>query len=134
MRCSWGWGSRCSAWPSTAVLPSKRLAPSVPTCSSSTFACRLWTGSQPPVVATGLPPRVLILTTYDLDEYVYQALRAGAGGFVLKSSPPDRLVDPIHVVAAGEALLGPSLTQRLIAEHVPATPRPAPVFRRSSES
>jgi DNA-binding NarL/FixJ family response regulator len=74
------------------------------------------------VVATGLATRVLILTTYDLDEYVYQALRAGAGGFMLKSSPPDRLVDAIHVVAGGEALLAPSLTQRLIAEHVRRPP------------
>jgi DNA-binding NarL/FixJ family response regulator len=74
------------------------------------------------VAATGLPTRVLILTTYDLDEYVYQALRAGAAGFMLKSSPPDRLVDAIHVVAGGEALLAPSLTQRLIAEHVRRPP------------
>ena len=74
------------------------------------------------VVAAGLPTRVLVLTTYDLDEYVYQALRAGAGGFMLKSSPPDRLVDAINVVAGGEALLAPSLTQRLIAEHVRRPP------------
>jgi len=66
--------------------------------------------------------RVLILTTYDLDEYVYQALRAGAAGFMLKATPPDRLVDAIEVVAAGEALLAPSLTQRLIAEHVRRPP------------
>lgn len=74
------------------------------------------------VVASGLPARVLILTTYDLDEYVYQALRAGAAGFMLKASPPDRLVDAIHVVAGGEALLAPSLVQRLIAEHVRRPP------------
>lgn len=74
------------------------------------------------VVAAGLATRVLVLSTYDLDEYVYQALRAGAGGFMLKSSPPDRLVDAIHVVAGGEALLAPSLTQRLIAEHVRRPP------------
>jgi DNA-binding NarL/FixJ family response regulator len=74
------------------------------------------------VVATGLPTRVLILTTYDLDEYVYEALRAGAGGFMLKASPPDRLVDAIEVVASGEALLAPSVTQRLIAEHVRRPP------------
>ena len=74
------------------------------------------------LVASGLPTRVLILTTYDLDQYVYQALRAGAAGFMLKASPPDRLVDGIHVVASGEALLAPSLTQRLIAEHVRRPP------------
>jgi DNA-binding NarL/FixJ family response regulator len=65
---------------------------------------------------------VLVLTTYDLDEYVYEALRAGAAGFMLKATPPDRLVDAIEVVAAGEALLAPSLTQRLIAEHVRRPP------------
>jgi DNA-binding NarL/FixJ family response regulator len=74
------------------------------------------------VVASELSTRVLILTTYDLDEYVYEALRAGAAGFMLKASPPDRLVDGIDVVAAGEALLAPSLTQRLIAEHVRRPP------------
>ena len=76
------------------------------------------------VVAAGLATRVLILTTYDLDEYVYEALRAGAAGFMLKATPADRLVDAIDVVAAGEALLAPSLTQRLIAEHVR---RPPPI-------
>ena len=74
------------------------------------------------VVAAGLSTRVLILTTYDLDEYVYEALRAGAAGFMLKATPPDRLVDAIDVVAAGEALLAPILTQRLIAEHVRRPP------------
>jgi DNA-binding NarL/FixJ family response regulator len=74
------------------------------------------------VVSSGLATRVLILTTYDLDEYVYEALRAGAAGFMLKATPADRLVDAIDVVAAGEALLAPSLTQRLIAEHVRRPP------------
>jgi len=74
------------------------------------------------VVAAGLETRVLILTTYDLDEYVYAALRAGAAGFMLKATPPDRLADAIDVVAGGEALLAPSLTQRLIAEHVRRPP------------
>ena len=72
----------------------------------------------------GSPTRVLVLTTYDLDEYVYRALRAGAAGFLLKASPPDRLVDGIETVAAGEALLAPALTRRLIEEHIK---RPAPV-------
>jgi DNA-binding NarL/FixJ family response regulator len=74
------------------------------------------------VIAGGLSSRVLILTTYDLDEYVYEALRAGAAGFMLKATPADRLVDAIDVVAAGDALLAPSLTQRLIAEHVRRPP------------
>jgi len=60
-------------------------------------------------------PRVLILTTFDLDEYVYAALQAGASGFALKSRPVDELLAAIRVVAAGEALLAPSVTRRLIA-------------------
>jgi DNA-binding NarL/FixJ family response regulator len=60
--------------------------------------------------------RVLILTTFDLDDYVYAALRAGASGFLLKDTPPADLLSAIHVVAAGEALLAPSVTRRLIAE------------------
>ena len=76
------------------------------------------------IVASGSTTRVLVLTTYDIDSYVYGALRAGAAGFLLKATPPDRLVTGIETVAAGEALLAPELTQRLIAEHVRG---PAPV-------
>jgi DNA-binding NarL/FixJ family response regulator len=61
-------------------------------------------------------PRVLILTTFDLDEYVYDALGAGASGFLLKDSPPEQLVTAIRVVAGGEALLAPSVTSRLIEQ------------------
>ena len=60
--------------------------------------------------------RVLILTTFDLDEYVYAALRAGASGFLLKDAPKDELLRAIHVVAAGDALIAPSITRRLIDE------------------
>ena len=60
--------------------------------------------------------RVLVLTTFDLDEYVYGALRAGASGFLLKDAPPRELLHAIEVVAAGDALLAPSITRRLIAE------------------
>ena len=60
--------------------------------------------------------RVLILTTFDLDEYVYDALSAGASGFLLKDSPPEQLVNAIRVVAGGEALLAPSVTSRLIEQ------------------
>ncbi|MFD7660975.1 response regulator, partial [Actinosynnema sp. NPDC059797] len=75
---------------------------------------------------TALPraPKVLVLTTFDLDEAVYETLRAGAGGFLLKDVPPVRLVDAVRTVAAGEALLAPSVTRRLIADFVRA-PRPA---------
>jgi DNA-binding NarL/FixJ family response regulator len=66
----------------------------------------------------GSGPRVLILTTFDLDEYVYEALRAGASGFMLKNSPPDQLAAAIRTVAAGEALLAPTVTRRLIEEFV----------------
>jgi len=76
------------------------------------------------LTGAGLPTRVLVLTTYDHDRYVYEAFRAGASGFLLKATPPDRLVDGIGTVAAGEALLAPTLTRRLIEEH---TRGPAPV-------
>src|SRR5215204_4496746 len=58
--------------------------------------------------------RVLILTTFDLDEYVYQALQAGASGFVLKDDPPERLISAVRTIAAGEALLSPSVTKKVI--------------------
>jgi DNA-binding NarL/FixJ family response regulator len=67
-------------------------------------------------------PRVLILTTFDLDEHIYQALRAGASGFLLKDTPPDELVRAIEVVAAGNALLAPSVTRTLL-EHFAAAPQ-----------
>ncbi|MFJ5921146.1 response regulator [Kitasatospora sp. NPDC092948] len=74
-------------------------------------ATRLITAS-PPVADV----KVLILTTYDLDDYVYTALRAGASGFLLKDTPPEELLAAIRVIAAGEALLAPSVTRRLIRE------------------
>jgi DNA-binding NarL/FixJ family response regulator len=64
-------------------------------------------------------PRVLILTTFDLDEYVYDALAAGASGFLLKDGTAERLFDAVRVVAAGEALLAPEVTRRLIGQFVP---------------
>jgi len=70
------------------------------------------------LVEAGLPSKVLILTTYDLDELVYQALRTGAAGFLLKSTPADRIASGVEVVAAGESLLSPSVTQRLVEQHV----------------
>jgi DNA-binding NarL/FixJ family response regulator len=70
------------------------------------------------------PVRVLMLTTFDLNEYVYEALRAGASGFLLKDVPPEQLAAGIRVVASGDALLAPSITRRLIGEF--AAVRPAP--------
>jgi DNA-binding NarL/FixJ family response regulator len=67
------------------------------------------------IVASGSPARVLVLTTFDLDEYVYGAIRAGASGFLLKDVRPTDLIDAIRLVARGNALLGPTVTQRLLA-------------------
>jgi len=71
-------------------------------------------------------PRVLILTTFDLDEYVYDALSAGASGFLLKDVKAEHLFDAVRVVAAGQALLAPSVTRRLIGEFARQKPRPRP--------
>ncbi len=75
-------------------------------------------------------PRILILTTFDLDEYVYDALRAGASGFLLKDVTAERLFDAVRVIAAGDALLAPAITRRLISEfahlrHTPDAPSAA---------
>ena len=76
-------------------------------------------------------PKILMLTTFDLDEYVYEALRAGASGFLLKDTPPEQLVGAIHVIAEGEALLSPSITRRVISEFVKGTgPKPQAQFPR----
>jgi DNA-binding NarL/FixJ family response regulator len=69
-------------------------------------------------------PRVLVLTTFDLDEYVYDALRAGASGFLLKDVTAERLFDAVRVIAEGEALLAPAITKRLIGEFARQRPRP----------
>jgi DNA-binding NarL/FixJ family response regulator len=69
-------------------------------------------------------PRVLIVTTFDVDEYVFAALRAGASGFLLKNSPPEQLVDAIRVLAAGDSLLSPSVTRRLIEDYAARRPPP----------
>ena len=67
-------------------------------------------------------PRVLVLTTFDLDEYVFEALRAGAGGFMLKDAPPRQLAEAVRTVAAGESLLAPAVTKRLIERYVSRPP------------
>ncbi len=76
------------------------------------------------LVELGTTARIVILTTFDLDEYVYAAIRAGASGFLLKDVRPQQLVDAIEVVAAGDALLAPSVTQRLLARFAEALTRP----------
>ena len=70
------------------------------------------------ILATDDAPRILILTTFDLDEYVFEALSAGASGFVLKDEPPEQLIAAIRTVAAGEALLSPGVTKRVIRQFV----------------
>jgi DNA-binding NarL/FixJ family response regulator len=80
------------------------------------------------LAAAAHAPRVLILTTFDLDQYVYDALRAGASGFLLKDATAEELLQAVRVVAAGEALLSPSITRRLIADYArrpPPNERPA---------
>ena len=77
------------------------------------------------ILAADAEARVLILTTFDLDEYVYEALRTGASGFVLKDEPPEQLLAAIRTVAAGDALLSPTVTKRVIKQFG-RIPRPAP--------
>src|SRR5215208_5541886 len=108
---TWRWSAR----PRTAPARWNSLRAAVPTSSSWMFGCRSWTvwrqraGSQ-----TGTSARIVMLTTFDSDEYVYEALRAGASGFLLKDVQPGQLVDAIRVVARGEALLAPTVTRRLL--------------------
>jgi DNA-binding NarL/FixJ family response regulator len=81
------------------------------------------------LIAAGTPARIVILTTFDLDEYVYDAIRAGASGFLLKDAKAAQLVDAVEVVARGEALLAPAVTRRLLdrfAESLPGRPRQPP--------
>jgi DNA-binding NarL/FixJ family response regulator len=77
------------------------------------------------ILAADSAARILILTTFDLDEYVYEALRAGASGFVLKDDPPEQLIDAVRIVARGEALLSPAITKRVISRFS-RIPQPAP--------
>ena len=77
------------------------------------------------ILAADSAARILILTTFDLDEYVYEALRAGASGFVLKDDPPEQLLAAVRTVADGEALLSPAITKRVIRQFT-RIPQPAP--------
>jgi DNA-binding NarL/FixJ family response regulator len=79
------------------------------------------------ILAGATPPRVLILTTFDLDEYVYEALHAGASGFLLKNASPEELVEAIRVIARGDALLDPSVTRHVIEEFARSKPADAKV-------
>jgi len=81
----------------------------------------------------GADTKVVMLTTFDMDEYVYEALRAGASGFLLKDVPPEQLVDGVRAIASGDTLLAPSVTRRLIEEYVRRPPRTAPRLPASFE-
>lgn len=82
------------------------------------------------ITAAAAPAKVLILTTYDLDQYVYEGLRAGASGFLLKDAPPGELLAAIRTVAGGDAVLAPSATRRLLDRFVPLLPGPERISRR----
>jgi DNA-binding NarL/FixJ family response regulator len=84
------------------------------------------------ILAAGLPSRVLILTTFDLDDYVYAGLRAGASGFLLKDTQPEGLVAAIHTIAAGDAVLAPAATRRLIRQFT-TQPAEPPGSRRAAQ-
>ncbi len=86
------------------------------------------------IVASGSPSRVIILTTFDLDEYAYAALRAGASGFLLKDAPSADLISAIRAVASGDAVVAPSTTRRLLANVVHRLPSSAPVRRGLSHT
>jgi DNA-binding NarL/FixJ family response regulator len=77
------------------------------------------------IVAAGLASRVLVLTTFQHDEYVWGALQAGASGFLLKRASPERLIDAVHTLASGDALLDPAVTRELVARFVAPASRPA---------
>ena len=85
------------------------------------------------LAADGVDTKVVMLTTFDMDEYVYESLRAGASGFLLKDVPPEQLVTGIHAVVSGEALLAPSVTRRMIEEYVRRPPNAARPASRELE-
>jgi DNA-binding NarL/FixJ family response regulator len=74
------------------------------------------------VTALPNPPKIIMLTTFDMDEYVFQALEAGASGFLLKDTPPQELARAVHVVAGGEAMLSPTVTRRMLSHFSEANP------------
>ncbi|MCL6422323.1 response regulator transcription factor [Brachybacterium sp. JHP9] len=74
------------------------------------------------VVAEPNPPKIIMLTTFDMDEYVFQALEAGASGFLLKDTPPQDLIRAVHVVAGGDAMLAPTVTRRMLSHFSSANP------------
>ncbi|MFB8029986.1 response regulator [Streptomyces sp. NPDC056465] len=89
------------------------------------------------IIASGAPTRVLIVTTFDLDEYAYDGLRAGASGFLVKDAQPEELLSGIRAVASGDAVVAPSLTRRLLdayIHHLPAVPGSTPASTASGDA
>jgi DNA-binding NarL/FixJ family response regulator len=105
-----------------AVREAERLRPDVVVMDIQMPGTDGITATREIVSRLADPPRVLVVTTFDVDEYVYDALRGGASGFLLKNSPPEELARAVRVVSAGESLLSPSITRRLI-EDVATRPR-----------
>jgi DNA-binding NarL/FixJ family response regulator len=107
--------------------------PATATPATATPASAAGTADAGVAAGGGQPVRVVVLTTYDLDEYVYEALRAGASGFLLKHAPPEELLLGVRAAADGGALLSPQVTRRLVAEFAarrPAARRPPPELDR----
>lgn len=99
-----------------ALIEARRLAPDVVLMDVRMPGVDGLEGTRRIMTQLSPPPRVLVLTTFDLDEYVYGALQAGASGFLLKDAPADELVAAVRVVAAGDALLSPKVTRRVIEQ------------------
>ena len=121
----------------TAARPSRWPAAAGPTSSSWTSACPSWTAcraAEEIIADDELATAVVMLTTFDVGAYVYEALRIGASGFLLKDAPADRLLDAVRVAAAGDALIAPSVTRRLIEQFARAAqPRPGTIPGALSE-
>jgi DNA-binding NarL/FixJ family response regulator len=116
-----------------AVREAERLRPDVVVMDIQMPGTDGITATREIVSRLADPPRVLVVTTFDVDEYVYDALRGGASGFLLKNSPPEELARAVRVVSAGESLLSPSITRRLI-EDVATRPRAGSAAPRRSPS
>lgn len=108
-----------------AVELARRLAPDVVVMDVQMPRLDGVAATREILAAASEAPRVLVVTTFDVDDYVYEALRAGASGFMLKNAPPEDLVAAVRVLAGGEALLAPAVTRRVIAEFARRSPSPA---------